>query len=664
MEISEPVQALGRRLGVELDAYGFCHTIQFNPVETSRKGIFAVGPFREPKDIPESVVEASGAAAAAAAQLSSARFQATTSKEYPPEVDHSLEDARVGVFVCHCGSNIGGYLDVPDVTEYAGSLPGVVHAEANLYTCSQDSIRHITETVQEKGLNRVVVASCTPLTHQPLFQDSLRAAGLNPFLFEMANIRNQCSWVHSTDHQAATQKARELVHMAVARSARLEAQNVIQVPVNKNALVVGGGPAGMTAALNLADQGFPVHLVEKLGKLGGNLKNAFLPSNGTDPQAVMHQLIDRVHQHPQIYLHLGCEVKASSGFKGNFSSRLVNASGKEIEIGHGATIIAVGGQEYEGPEYGYGQHPHVITMREFGERLEACDIEKVDSVGVVLCVGPAGDYCSRICCTLALKNALELKQRKPAAEVVFFYKDIRVYGLREDLYTRARKAGILFVRYTDEQPPEVRLDPEIEVKVLDRTLGREIRFNPDLLVLSMPVIPRAGSEKVANRFKVPLDANGFFLEAHVKLRPVDTTTDGVFIAGMAHYPKLLDETLIQAQAAAARAARVLSQDYLTAGGRVAVVDQERCTGCLTCVRICPFDVPKIQPEAVGVGGILGAAFIEAAVCQGCGNCVSECPAQAIQLMHYTDEQVEAKIEALAQTTAVIIPTEQVLGALT
>ncbi|HEY4690650.1 MAG TPA: 4Fe-4S binding protein, partial [Anaerolineae bacterium] len=655
----------------------------YDPLETSRPGIYAVGPFRGPKDIPESVIEASGAAASSAARIGASRFTLTRRAEFPAEREVSGEEPRIGVFVCHCGSNIAGFLDVPGVAEYARSLPGVVHVEDKLYACSQDSIKGITERVKQLGLNRVVVAACTPLTHQPLFQDSIRAAGLNPYLFEMANIRNQCSWVHSNDWDVATDKAKDLVRMAVGRAALLTPQHTIDVPVRRAALVVGGGVAGMTAALSLAEQGFPVHLVEQTGELGGNLRHVFTMTGDQDPQQVLKHLIDRVRANPLIDVHLESNVVASSGFMGNFTSVIEEAGGerqeargrrqeagdkrqeargKRQEVQHGVTILATGAQEYRGPEYGYGTHPRIVTQQEFGTLLanQQSAIENLQSVVMIQCVGPAEKFCSRICCTVALKNALALKERKPDAQAVILYKDIRAYGFKERLYTTARERGVIFIRYDDAHKPEVvgsRQSSVISVRAWDPILRRLITLETDLLVLSMPVVPRVDMHDVAKLFKVSTDADGFFLEAHVKLRPVDFASDGIFMAGMAHYPKLLDETMIQAQAAAARAARVLSRESLTAGGRVAVVDESKCTGCLTCVRICPFGVPRIKANLAGVGGIVGAAHIEAAVCQGCGSCVAECPAQAIQLMHYTDAQLRAKVYALIESSVGFVPVE-------
>lgn len=654
MEMSDSVQELGRQLNIELDQYGFCHTVQFNPVETSRPGIYAVGPFREPKDIPESIVEASAAAAASASLLSTERWSLTQERQYPPERSISSESPRIGVFVCHCGSNIGGFLDVPQVTRYAAELPNVVHAEHNLYTCSQDSIELITKRIQELMLNRIVVASCSPLTHGPLFQDSLRNAGLNPYLFEMANIRNHCSWVHSKEYEIATEKAKDLVRMAVSRASLLEEQHTDNVPIEHAALVVGGGPAGMTAAITLAEQGFPIHLVEKESQLGGNLLNVrtTLPnlySNDLiDTHEFLNRLIDQVLNNSYINIHLNSQVISTGGFMGNFKSTIENNHGDRIEVSHGATIIATGGHEYRGTEYGYGSNSRILTQQEFEAFLvnESNEADKLNSVVMIQCVGPGEKFCSRICCSIAIKNALILKEKNPDAQIVILYKDIRTYGFKEKYYTEARRKGVLFIRYDDVNRPEVVDEDGLKVIVNDPSLNRPVIINPDRIVLSMPVVPTDDVHKLSTLFKIPVDTNGFFLEAHVKLRPVDFGTDGIFMAGLAHYPKLLDESVIQAKAAAARAARVLSRDYLNVGGRIAVVNEALCTGCLTCVRICPFNVPQMKDDLVGVGNLTGAAYIEATTCQGCGLCVAECPARAISLKHYTDEQMHAKAHAL------------------
>jgi len=673
MEISESVKELGRRLGVELDDYGFCHTTLFDPLQTSRAGIFVAGPFREPKDIPETVVEASGAAASAAQLLSEARYTLAHAQDYPDERDIASEEPRVGVFVCHCGSNIGGYLDVPGVAEYARTLPGVAHAEDNLYTCSQDTIAHIIERVKTLGLNRVVVSSCTPLTHEPLFQDAIRHAGLNPHLFEMANIRNQCSWVHSSEWDSATEKAKLLTRMAVARAARLEPLKVAEVPVIQTALVVGGGAAGMTAALALAEQGFPVHLVEREAQLGGNLHRLhyFVPNNGHQesrtPQEYLAELTAKVEGHPLISVYLQSELLETGGFKGNFTSTL-KRNGDTFRVQHGATIVATGGVEYKGREYGYGKDSRVVTQLEFEALLagyqslsdqesgyintslpDHLSARVPDSVVMIQCVGPAERFCSRLCCTTALKNALKLKELNPNANVTILYRDIRTYGFKERLYTEARRAGVRFIHFDFDRKPEVKIsapDAPLSVRVKDPILDREIVLYPDLLVLSTPIVAPDGMRDLARRLKLAVDMDGFFMEAHVKLRPVDFAADGVFMAGLAHYPKFLDETIAQALAAASRASSILSQKTMLTNARVAVVDPLKCVGCLTCVRICPYDVPKVSNQFAGVGDIIGAAYVEPAICHGCGTCVSECPARAIQLMHYTDVQMLTKVDAM------------------
>jgi heterodisulfide reductase subunit A-like polyferredoxin len=667
MEIPEDVRELGRRLGVALDEHGFCRTRTFEPLQTSREGIFAVGPFREPKDIPESVVEASGAAAAAGEIVAPARWTQTEEVVYPPERDVSDEELQIGVFVCHCGSNIGGYLDVPGVAEYALGLSGVVHAEHNLYTCSQDSIQHITEQTREMGFNRVVVASCTPLTHEPLFQDSIRQAGLNPGMFQMANIRNQCSWVHSEHSKEATEKAKDLVRMAVAKARRLEPLRKTEVPVEKAVLVIGGGVAGMTAALTLSEQGFPVHLVEREAELGGNLRKIGalvdwetneqmdgLRLAWSDPQDLLHQLVHQIDERDLITVHLQSDYLGSDGFAGSFTSHLRTLDG-EIEVRHGATVVATGGVEYRGPEYGYGSDPRIVTQQEFEARLSKGDALP-DEVTMILCVGPAERYCSRICCTTAIKNALALKLLKPEARVTIIYHDIRTYGFKERLYDEARRQGVVFVQYDFDRKPDVGVvDGDMQVTVWESSLHNDLVLNPDLLVLGMPMVSPAGVEELATRIKAPLDLDGFFLEAHVKLRPVDFATEGVFLAGAAHYPKFLDEAIVQAKAAAARAITIVGKDMLEVGGVVAQVDELKCVACLTCVRICPYDVPQVRAQAkdngrsrpvLGVGEIVGAAYIEPAQCHGCGICVSECPAKAIQLLHYRDEQIEAEIMAV------------------
>jgi len=677
MEVAPDVQELGARLNIDMDQNGFCRTGQYEPLQTSRQGIYAIGPFREPKDITDSIIEASGAAAAAGAFLSRSRNTLTRAEYFPEARDISGEEPRIAVFICHCGKNIANTVDVKAVGEYAGGLPNVVHTEQTVYACSQDSIAHITEKLEQTGANRLVIASCSPLTHGPLFENSIRTAGLNPYLFDMANIRNHCSWVHADDKEKATAKAKDLVRMSSARTSHLGPLTTEEMPMTKAALVVGGGASGMTSALALADQGFPVVLVEKSDQLGGNLRHIHfgldewgvgggLPgwdeTTSIRPAAYLAKLIGKVERHPRVDLHLNTELASTTGFMGNFNSTLEQAGedqpeSSRIQLKHGVIILATGGYEYRGDEYAYGTSRNIVTGLEFEQLLARHDQGTVvrqdqplpDSLVMILCVGPAEKYCARICCTTALKNALALKTLNPAARITILYKDIRTYGFKERLYTQARAAGVVFIHYDEQHVPEVTVADNgsaLQVKVWESILGKEITLDPDMLMLSNPIVPSPAARQLSDRLKVQLDTNGFFLEAHVKLRPVDFSTEGVFMAGIAHYPKLLEESIVQAQAAAARAATLLSHDTITTGGKIAVVDQELCVGCLTCVRSCIYGAPAIHPELAGIGNITGAAKIEAALCQGCGVCAAACPAGAIEMLHSTNEQMVANIKAL------------------
>jgi len=651
-------EELAEMAGIELDERGFCRTEPFRPVETSRPGVFVCGAFAEPKDIPESVVEASGAAAAALSLIGAERGTLVEEKVYPPEIPVAITDEpRIGVFICSCGSNIAGVVNVDDVVDYAKTLPNVVFAENTIYTCSADSLKLIQERIAEHGLNRVIVSSCTPRTHEPIFRETIREAGLNPYLFEMANIRDQCSWVHSSQPEAATQKANDLTRMAVGRSRWLMPLYTAPQALSHEALVIGGGVAGMSAALNLAEQGFGVYLVEREKELGGRLRQIYYTTSG-DPQVYLRELVSKVQANPRIEVLTGYEVAKFSGFVGNFKTTVVSADDPTQRlIEHGVTIVATGGREYRGTAYLLGQDPRVMTQGDLESRLALDNpqsaIRNPQSVVMVQCVGPWDEghdvpfYCSRVCCGVAIKNALRIKELDPDCNVYVLYKDMRTYGFSEVLYTEAREKGVIFLRYDDDSKPDVQsVDGGLQVSIFEPILNQHLAFTPDLLVLSSAVAPAEGSQDLAELLKFSCTLEGFFLEAHVKLRPVDFPAEGLFLCGAAHYPKFIDETIAQAQAAAARAATILSKDVLQVGGVVAVVDEEKCTGCLTCVRICPYDVPRINPTKVGVGAILGVAEIEAAACQGCGACAGECPAKAIQLQHYRDEQVLAKEEAL------------------
>lgn len=649
LEPNRSVQAVAGSLGIALNRHGFCRLDEFRPVETSREGVLVCGPFSEPKDIPDSVAQASAAAALAMTQLADSRGTLTSEKQYPPEKDVTGQDARVGVFVCHCGSNIAGVVDVESVADYALKLPGVVFATDTLYTCSSDSLSLIRETIEKENLNRVVVASCTPRTHEAIFQDTLQEAGLNPFLFEMSNIRDQCSWVHAQWPHEATDKAKDLVRMAVARARLLDPLYKVDVPLTHAALVIGGGVAGMTAALALGEMGHEVHLVERSARLGGRVLDLDRTLRGSDPKEYVREVEQKLIDNPHVRIHLEAELVDFQGFIGNFSSVVRETDGKRTPIDHGVVIVAAGAKESR-PEL-YGLDPaglasghKVVTQMDLEHMLAADDaaVKEAGSIGMILCAGSLDSnkpYCSRTCCAQAIKNAIRLKEDKPERPVYVWYKDVRTFGLTEEYYTRARELGVIFTRYENGSEPKVNVDGSLSVAFREPSLRKQMRLPLDLLVLATPTVPNEGNDELSKMLKVPLTADGFFLEAHVKLRPVDFSSEGIFLCGSAHYPKSIDDSIAQAYAAAARAAAILAKTAIKAGGIVAEVDEEKCAACLTCVRVCPYEVPRIDPATK-------KARIEAAACQGCGICTAECPAKAITLHHYTDEQVFAKEEAL------------------
>ena len=650
MTPSTSSRELAEKLGIETDSYGFCQTDSLNPAKTSRPGVFVCGAFEAPKDIPETVSQASGSAAFASELISEARGTLICEEEFSPERDISGEEPKIGVFVCHCGINIGGVVDVPAVKEYAKSLPHVAYVDENLYTCSQDTQTKIKEVIKENNLNRVVVASCTPRTHEPLFQKTIREAGLNKYLFEMANIRDQCSWVHMDKKEEATKKAKDLVRMAIAAAGYVEPLQEQELSVTKRALVVGGGASGMAAALGLAEQGFEVVLVEREKKLGGNMHHLYYTIKGNDIQEYLHSVIERVKNHPLILVITDGVIVDFTGFKGNFKTGIMAGPGMAYrQIEHGVAIIATGGEEYKPEEYLYGQDKRVMTQQELEGKIvrDEINLGHVNEVVMIQCVGsriPERPYCSRLCCSAAIKNALKIKEKNPQSRVFILYRDIRTYGLLEDYYTQARKAGIMFIRYDLENKPQVVIEKgALQVEVDDPALGERVVLNPQLLVLSSAIVPRE-NEELSTLMKLQRTQEDFFMEAHMKLRPVDFATEGIYLCGLAHSPKPLDESLSQAAAAVSRACTLLSHDTVSVGGIVARVDEENCAACLTCVRVCPYDVPFINEE--------GVAQIDAAKCQGCGSCAAECPGKAIQLQHYEDKQIIAKSIALFKVEAV------------
>jgi heterodisulfide reductase subunit A-like polyferredoxin len=578
------------------------------------------------------------------ALLSEARGTEAVVKEQPPEKDITEEEPRIGVFVCHCGINIASVVDVKGVAEYAETLPHVVYAGNDLFTCSQDSQEKMKELIEEHRLNRIVVSACSPKTHEPIFQDTMEACGLNKYLFEMANIRNQDSWVHSESHEKATDKANELVRMAVARAATLHPLYEKQIPVNQKGLVIGGGVAGMNAALGLADQDFEVVLVEKEAELGGLANRLTATIEGADVSDYLDGLIKKVTDHPKIQVLTNALIISFTGSQGNFTTEiLVGPQMVQRKIDHGAVIVATGANEYQPKEFLYGENPRVMTQLELAERLQKGEAGDAAKVVMIQCVGSRNEdnpNCSRICCQSAIKNALQIKKINPEADIFILYRDIRTYGLLEDYYAEARRHGILFFPFDPEDPPVVEsFEDGVQVSFKDQMLDRPIKVKADLLALSAGMVAE-DTEELSSILKLARNPEGFLMEAHVKLRPVDMATEGIFLCGTAHSPKLLSETISQAYAAAARATTFLSQTELTLSAVTARVEAEKCASCLVCVRSCPYNVPKINEE--------GVSEIDAATCHGCGICAAECPAKAIQLSWYEDDQILCKVDALLE----------------
>jgi heterodisulfide reductase subunit A-like polyferredoxin len=643
MQTPSDVAELAQRLGVDLDPDHFCATTSLQPVATSRAGIYVCGAFQGPKDIPQSVVEASGAAAAAGSVLAAARSTLTVTSEPPPEISVKGERPRLGVFVCHCGINIAGVVDVAAVRDYAKTLPYVAHVDDSLYTCSQDSQERMLQVIKEEKLNRVVVAACSPRTHEPLFQETLVKSGLNKYLFEMANIRNHDSWVHGSDPQAATKKAKDLVRMAATKVALLEPLQEITVEIKQSALVVGGGVAGMIASLHLADQGYEVTLLEAKSELGGQARNLRKTWRGEDVKDYLNDLIVRVNDNVHIRVYQNSDLEEVKGFVGNFQSkiRLAGTNGpKFTTFRHGVVILATGGHATDPDEYLYGSHPRVFRWHEFEDAFEAGQLQNAQSGVFIQCVGsrePQRPYCSKICCTFSIQQAITLKEACPEMDIYILYRDIRTYGQREELYARARAAGVIFIRYAVDEKPLVHTDSDgrLQVRIKDHVLQKPLLLTPDFITLAS-AIEAGGTKKLAQLFKVSRNEDNFFVEAHAKLRPVECATDGVFICGLAHYPKPLEESIAQAQAAASRAVTILARKKLQVSGQVAGVNPAKCSVCGVCVAICPFGAPHFSER--------GLSEINQALCKGCGLCVASCRSGAIDLKGFEDKQIFAMIE--------------------
>ena len=561
-----------------------------------------------------------------------------------------MPKTRVGVFICHCGNNIGGVVRVPDVVEYARTLPNVVHAEDNLYTCSEEGLSSIKDKVEQQGLNRVVVASCTPRTHEPLFRGACEEAGLNRYLFEFVNIREHCSWVHMHDPVMATEKAKELVRMGVAKACHLEPQEDFESDVFPAALVIGGGVAGMTAALCLANQGIQVYLVEREQELGGLIRGVqtLFPTE-QNTEELLHPLIEQVKNHPQITVYAGTMVEKTSGFIGDFDVA-VRANGEASNLKVGTIIVATGAEELKpGGLYRYSELPNVVTQLEFEERFKAgADLPR--SVAIINCVGariPQRTYCGRFCCTTAIKNAIWLKEQDPETSVYVLHRDVMAYGVAiEEFYRRAMELGVRFVRYDVESPPQILGDARAEaIKVQHQLMGKEVVLPADLVVLTTPLVARDDNEELSRMLKVPLGSEGFFLEAHLKLRPIEFSTDGVYVCGAARYPCNISESVSQAYAAAAKASIPIREGMVRVEAITAVCDERRCSACGNCVEVCPFGAVELQEGRFGK-----AAHVNPAQCKGCGCCVASCPSGAMQQRGFNDRQLLSMIGALAEET--------------
>jgi heterodisulfide reductase subunit A-like polyferredoxin len=654
MQPPKQVKTLADRFGIALNSFNFCQTSAFQPASSSRAGVFVAGPFAEPKDIPETVMQASAAAAHVLCLLKDARGTLLTPKQYPAERQVLGEDPRIGVFVCRCGTNIAGVVNVPAVAGYARTLPDVVYVEDNLFTCSNDTQDRIRAMIVEHKLNRVVVASCTPRTHEPLFRNTLREAGLNPYLFEMANIRDQCSWVHMHEPEKATQKSKDLVRMAVAKARLLQPLKRRRVRIEKSALVLGGGLSGMTAALSLANQGYDVHLAEKEPELGGSLRHTYYMLNGEKPQEHLESLKADIARNDRIHLFTSAAVERIDGSIGDFRTR-ISSNGHATEVRHGVVVVATGAQQHQPKEYLYGADKRILTQRELERRLAAGDgvasnggARPPKTVVMIQCVGSRDSerpYCSRVCCTEAIKNALKIKALSPETHVYVLYRDIRTYGFKESYYTRARQLGVIFLRYEDDRKPVVERDgDQLRVLLSDATLDLPVEIRADLVVLSAGIQPNDDNRQIARLLKIPVNSDGFFLEAHMKLRPVDFMTDGVFLCGLAHAPKSIEERILQAQAASARAGSILAHDDAEMEANVSEVVDANCDGCAYCIETCPYKAITLL-EYMWQGSVKKVVETNQSTCKGCGCCQATCPKHGVMIRGFTLDQIAAQINA-------------------
>jgi len=643
-------------LDLSLNEHGFCETHKFTPLQTTHSGVFVCGAFASPKEISETIIDGSGAAAEVMRLLNaslnknrySREFPFISSGELPAEIDVTGQPIRTGLFICSCGGSINKTLDLPEIARRARDWPDVVLTELVEFGCFPDRLDHIKKSIADQRLNRVVIAGCSNRTHEALFQRTVRQAGLNPYLVEQVNLRDHAAAVHQQHPKRATRKSLEMLRLAVGRVAASQPIRKMTLETKPVALIVGGGLSGMTAALAVADSGIDVHLVERKDTLGGHLQEMFYVAEGDDPRRLGRDLINRVRSHQRIRVHTRTEVVSHEGPVGQFKAKLrrTRANG-QVEIydtEHGATIIATGGRETR--DHRWLAMPGVITQELLEQKVihHPEEIVALNDVVMIQCVRPEGtvEYCSRVCCTNTMKNAIRIKLLNPRCRVTVLYKNIVTYGFREKYYTEARRLGVVFMRYSDAEAPELLVaDGKLTVRLRDRSLNRWLELKADMTPLSMSIAPAEGTGDTARMFNLPLSKEGFFAEAQLKLRPMDFSREGIFLAGMAHYPKFIEESISHALAAAGRVVALLSQSVMHLGGVVAEVDPDKCAGCLTCTRTCPFGIPEMSyaDERNGVGSIGGAVYIDPSQCQGCGTCTGECPANAITLANYSDEQV-------------------------
>lgn len=660
---SKGTHGLSKILNIELDHYDFYkEKSYFNKSLSSKEGIFLCGFAQGPMDIPETVADASGVASQVATLLNSVKFTEVKDKVFDiAEREVKITDEpRIGVLICHCGINIGKYVDVPEVRDYIKTLPNVVHCEDNLYSCSPDSQERIKELILEKDLNRFIVASCTPRTHEPLFQETCQEAGMNKYLFEMVNIRDQCSWVHMTEKEAATEKSKDLLRMAIAKARLIKPQPEEKLKITPTGLIIGGGVSGMTAALNLADQGFKTYLVEKEEKLGGNLNNLnILYPIQEDASIFLKEITEKTKNHKNIEVLLKSKLNSIIGFVGNYEVSISN-SGKDLkELKIGTIIVATGAQEFK-PHglFQYGnKNNDVITQLELEQKLQNSDkswLDKVNRVTFILCTNARQKegitYCSNVCCGTSIKNISILKQLKPELEIVVLYRDLQMAKKEFEEYYRNRRKDAMFLRYDLENLPEVKKKSQGKygIKVFDTNLQDEIAYDTNMIVLATPMVPADNLEELAKMLKVPLDRTGFFLEAHVKLRPLDFATDGVFLCGCAQWPKNIQDSISQANGAAGRASRFLSAKEITTSGLVAEVNPDKCIGCGKCEEICPYkaiELIETTKEFEDISIIVTKSSINSALCKGCGTCAATCPVGAIMVKHYDFDQISAMIDS-------------------